>query len=261
LERAYYYRWMEKLFDTTCDAFLDGRVQVRQPVKGFRSGLDAVFLAAACPAKAGSSVLEAGCGAGAASLCMLARVDAIEVTGIEADSALAALARDNAAANGFARSFNIVTADVTSSWSTLEALGLRREAYDHAIANPPFYMHGRVRLSKDGRNARSRVMQEGGLHHWLRFLAAAVKPGGTATVIHTADVLPQLLNAFEGRFGALRILPLYPKSAAPAIRVILSGIKGSRAPLTLAPGVVLHEDDGAPAEAAKAILRDGNRLP
>jgi tRNA1(Val) A37 N6-methylase TrmN6 len=261
LECAYYRCSMEKPFDTTCDAFLDGRIHVRQPAKGFRSGLDAVFLAAACPAASGTSVLEAGCGAGAASLCLLARVDAIKVTGIEADSALAALARQNAAASGFGENFGIVAADLTDSWSRLETLGLRREAYDHAIANPPFYVQGRGRLSKDGRNARSRAMQEEGLNHWLRFLSAAVKPGGTATVIHTAEALPQLLNAFEGRFGALRIIPLHPKSSALAIRVIMCGIKGSRAPLTLAPGIVLHEDDGAPSKAAKAILRDGRRLP
>jgi tRNA1(Val) A37 N6-methylase TrmN6 len=252
---------MEKLFDTTCDAFLGGRIHVRQPAKGFRSGLDAVFLAAACPADSGSSVLEAGCGAGAASLCLLARVDAIRVTGIEADSALAALARENAAANGFGEKFDVAAADLTDPWSTLEALGLCREAYDHAIANPPFYVQGRARLSKDGRNARSRAMQEEGLNHWLRFLAGAVKPGGTVTVIHTAEAIQQLLNAFEGRFGASRIIPLYPKSGAPAIRVIICGIKGSRSPLTLAPGMVLHEDDGTHSEAAKAILRDGNRLP
>jgi tRNA1(Val) A37 N6-methylase TrmN6 len=250
---------MEKSFDTTCDAFLDGRIHVRQPAKGFRSGLDAVFLAAACPATIGS-VLEAGCGAGVASLCLLARVDAIKVIGIEADSALAALARENAAANGFAGHFDIVTADLTDLWSTLEALGLRREAYDHAIANPPFYLQGRARLSKDGRNARSRAMQEEGINHWLRFLAAAVKPGGTATVIHTAEALPQLLNAFEGRFGRLRVIPLHPKSGAPAIRVIVCGLKGNRAPLTLAQGIVLHETDGSPTKAAKAILRNGSAL-
>jgi tRNA1(Val) A37 N6-methylase TrmN6 len=137
---------------------------------------------------------------------------------------------------------------------------LRREVYDHAIANPPFYVQGRTRLSKDGRNARSRAMQEKGLNHWLRFLAAAVKPGGTATVIHTAEALSLLLNAFEGRFGGLRVIPLHPKSSAPAIRVIVSGIKGSRALLTLAPGIVLHENDGAPSKAATAILREGNHL-
>ncbi|MGO9545659.1 MAG: tRNA1(Val) (adenine(37)-N6)-methyltransferase [Rhodomicrobium sp.] len=242
--------------ETTRDAFLNGRIHVRQPAAGFRSGLDAVFLAAACPARGGDAVLEAGCGAGAASLCLLARVENIAVTGIEADPALAVLARQNALENGFGESFEAVVGDVMAPWSTLDGR-LRREAYDRVIANPPFYAHGRARLSKEGRNARSRAMPEGGLDLWLRFLASAAKPGGTATVIHTAEAVPQLLNAFEGRFGGLRLIPLHPKAGAPAIRVILCGIKGSRAPFSLGSGIVLHEEDGTPAPAAKAILRDG----
>lgn len=250
---------MEEPFDTTSDAFLDGSIHVRQPAKGFRSGLDAVFLAAACPARGADAVLEAGCGAGAASLCLLARVENIAVTGVEADPALAALARQNALANGFGERFEAVAGDVSAPWSTLEGR-LKREAYDHVIANPPFYVHGRARLSKDGRNARSRAMEEGGLDIWLRFLASAAKPGGSATVIHTAEALPQLIAAFEGRFGGLRLIPLHPKAGAPAIRVILSGMKGSRAPFALLPGIMLHEEDGTPTQAAKAILRRGGGL-
>jgi tRNA1(Val) A37 N6-methylase TrmN6 len=245
--------------ETTRDAFLDGRIHVRQPAKGFRSGLDAVFLAAACPAEAGDSVLEAGCGAGVASLCLLARVPGAVGTGVEADPALAGLAQQNAIENGFGERFQAVAADVTAPWSSLEAQ-LRREGYDHVIANPPFYEHGRARLSKDERNARSRAMAEGGLEDWLRFLAAAAKPGGTATVIHTAQALPQLLAAFEGRFGGLQIVPLHPKAGEPAIRVIVRGIKGNRAPLKLAAGIVLHEADGSPSSIARAVLREGAKL-
>src|SRR5208337_3219711 len=131
---------MDKPFDTTRDAFLNGRIHVRQPCQGFRSGLDAVFLAAACPAQGGDAILEAGCGAGVASLCLLARVENIVVTGIEADPALAAIARENALANGFGESFEAVAGDVTAPWSSFGGL-LRREAYDHVMANPPFYVH------------------------------------------------------------------------------------------------------------------------
>ncbi len=250
---------METHLDTTCDAFLNGRIHVRQPAKGFRSGLDAVFLAAACPAANGDTVLEAGCGAGVASLCLSARVGGIAVTGVEADLALAALAKENAAANGFGESFEAVAADIGAPWSLLDGQ-LRREGYDHVMANPPFHVHGRARLSKDGRNARSRAMHERGLEQWLRFLAAAAKPDGTATVIHTAEALPRLLAAFEGRFGGLQLLPLHPKAGAPAIRVIVRGVKGSRAPFSLVPGIVLHEADGTPTPAARAVLRDAAKL-
>ncbi len=251
---------MASHFNFTCDAFLDGRIRVRQPRAGFRSGLDAVFLAAACPAQAGDHVLEAGCGAGAASLCLLARVPGATITGVEIDPALAALARENAAANGMTGRFEGVAADITAPRAALEAAGLRADAYDHVMANPPFFSHGRSRPAKDEGNARARAMAEGELETWLRFLAASAKPSGACTVIHTAEALPELLSAFDRRFGDLRITPLYPKADAPAIRVIIRGIKGSRAPIAITPGIILHDRDGTPTAAAKAILRDGCAL-
>jgi tRNA1(Val) A37 N6-methylase TrmN6 len=251
---------MASHFNFTCDAFLDGRVHLRQPRAGFRSGLDAVFLAAACPAQAGDHVLEAGCGAGAASLCLQARVPNTKVTGVEIDPGLAALACENAAANGMTERFESVAADVTAPRAALDAAGLRPDAYDHVMANPPFFSHGRSRPAKDEGNARARAMPGGELEAWLRFLAASAKPSGTCTVIHTAEALPELLSAFDRRFGDLRITPLYPKAAAPAIRVIICGIKGSRAPVAITPGIILHEEDGTPTAAAKAILRDGCAL-
>ena len=251
---------MASHFNFTCDAFLDGRVHLRQPQKGFRSGLDAVFLAAACPAHAGDHVLEAGCGAGAAALCLLARIPGAKVTGVEIDPGLAALADENASANSMTGRFESVAADVTASRAALEAAGLRADAYDHVMANPPFFSHARSRPARDEGNARARAMPEGELEAWLRFLAASAKPSGTCTVIHTAEALPELLSAFDRRFGDLQITPLYPKANAPAIRVIIRGIKGSRAPIAITPGIVLHEQDGTPTAAAKAVLRDGCAL-
>ena len=248
---------MASHFNFTCDAFLDGRIHLRQPRTGFRSGLDAVFLAAACPARAGDRVLEAGCGAGVASLCLIARVPHTTITGVEIDPGLAELANENAAANGACDRFHAIAADVTASWTQLEASGLQREAFDHVIANPPFFSHGRSRPAHDRGNARARAMPEGDLEAWVRFLAAAAKPSGTCTVIHTTEALPELLASFDRRFGDLRITPLYPKAEAPAIRVIIRGIKGSRAPVAITAGIILHEMDGTPTAAAKAILRDG----
>ena len=85
--------------EVTEDRFFNGRITVRQTADGFRSGLDAVMLAAAVPEGQDGEVLELGAGAGVASLCLAARVSPYRVTGIEIDAALAELANVNARAN------------------------------------------------------------------------------------------------------------------------------------------------------------------
>ena len=67
----------------------------RQFRDGYRTGIEPVLLAATVPARAGSRVLEAGCGAGAGLLCLAARAPGLHGTGIERDPATATLARFN----------------------------------------------------------------------------------------------------------------------------------------------------------------------
>jgi tRNA1(Val) A37 N6-methylase TrmN6 len=113
-------------------------------------------------------VLDIGAGTGVAGLCLLARVRGVDVTAVEIDPRLAALAARNAAENGFAGQFRAIAADVTSSGKTLAAAGLKREFYHHLIANPPFYAERRVRAAPDAR-ATAHVMREGDLAAWVRF--------------------------------------------------------------------------------------------
>ncbi|MFN3623152.1 MAG: methyltransferase, partial [Hyphomicrobium sp.] len=57
------------------------------------------------------------------------------------------------------------------------------------------------------------------------------------------------------------ILPLHPRPGDAAHRVIVEGVKGSRAPLQLLAGFVLHTDGNEFTPAAGAILRAGAPLP
>ena len=59
-----------------------------------------MLLAAATDAAAGERVVEFGAGVGAAGLALAQRVAGIDLTLVEIDAALAALARENAALNG-----------------------------------------------------------------------------------------------------------------------------------------------------------------
>jgi tRNA1(Val) A37 N6-methylase TrmN6 len=56
-------------------------------------------------------------------------------------------------------------------------------------------------------------------------------------------------------------MPLFPGRGAPAGRIVVRAVRGSRAPLLLMPGVVLHGDDGKPTPLADLLLNGNARLP
>lgn len=234
--------------DASEDRFLGGRVLVRQPADGFRSGLDAVMLAAAVPGMAGESVLELGAGAGAASLCLAARVPGLAVTGVEIDDLLAALAGSNAAANSLESRVHFAAGDALSL-----PRALRRE-FDHVFSNPPFHDEA-GEVSPHAGRARAR---QGKVGDWIAAGFRRVRSGGTFTAIVRADRLAEVLAALPQ--GGVTVFPLWPRADVPAKRIVVQVRKGSGARLSLRPGLVLHDGTGAFTPAAEAILRCGASL-
>jgi tRNA1(Val) A37 N6-methylase TrmN6 len=244
----------------TTDDFLGGRISVVQPSRGHRAGSDAVFLAAAVPARKSDHILDAGAGVGVAGLCLLARVPGARLTAVESDPDICALAERNAERNGFAAQVKVVHADVTATAKVLSAAGLGRESYDQLMANPPFHAEGRVRAAPDPGRAGAHVMQKQGLAAWMRFFAAMAAPGALLTLIHRPESLGELLQLLDGRFGEVTILPLFPKPDTAAVRIIVQAKKGSRAAPRLVRGLVLHHADGSYTEEAERVLRGGAGL-
>jgi tRNA1(Val) A37 N6-methylase TrmN6 len=229
------------------ETFLDGKVRVAQPETGFRSGLDAVMLAAAVPAVSGQSALELGAGAGTASLCLMARVPGLAVSGIERDESLVALARRNAAANGADCSF--VAADIFALSQEL------KRDFDQVFANPPF--HGEGQLSHDERRVAA-LMDGGQLSDWLKLGLQRTVSGGFFTAILRADRLNEALAALPEK--GVCAFPLWPRQGEASKRVIVQARKGSNAPFALLPGLVLHTKDGSWTPEADAVLRRGTAL-
>jgi tRNA1(Val) A37 N6-methylase TrmN6 len=245
--------------ELTTDAFLGGRLTVRQPKAGYRAGVDPVLLAAAVPARAGQAVLELGCGAGVASLCLGRRVPGVALAGIEVQADYAALARENAAANGIA--FEVAEGDLARM-----PAGLRARSFDHVLANPPYFRRATGTPARDaGREAA--FGEATPLSAWVEAGMRRLRPGGRLTLIQLAERLPDLVAAFEGRQAALALLPVAPRAGREATRVILAAVKGGRAAFRLLPPLILHdgaahlrdgEDYAAPV---RAVLRDAAPLP
>jgi tRNA1(Val) A37 N6-methylase TrmN6 len=234
----------------TENAVLGGRVRLLQPQRGYRAGLDAALLAAACDAGPDARVLEAGCGVGAALLAAAARRPGARFTGLERDAAAAGLARRNVELNGLAERVEVLDGDVAVRF---QALG--REPFDAVLANPPFF-DDPAALRAPAPERRGAWMADHGLAAWTGFLLKAVREGGSLTLIHRADRLGEILGLLAPKAGSIQIRPVHPFAEAPAKRVLVRAVKTGKAPLQLLPPLVLHDRSGAKhTPEVEAILR------
>lgn len=234
------------------DAFLGGRIALRQPAKGHRAGTDAVLLAACVPDRAARAV-DVGAGVGAAGLCAIARVPGLDMTFAEIDPGLVELCRGNILDSDFGGRARAVQADVLAA-SGRRAAGLQEGGFDLVLTNPPFLDPKSSRASPDPARALAHVAA-GGLEAWMKAALALLRPGGHFLMIHRADALADALGAARWRIGGLRLMPVHAKAGEPAVRLLVSGKKGSRAPLAILPPLVLHQADGAFTPQAEAIHR------
>lgn len=251
------------LLDHDETRLLGGRVVCLQPKAGYRTAIDPIFLAAAIAATPGDRVLDAGAGSGAASLCLSARVEGLQITGIEIQPDYAALARKSADLNGWSQQVNFVEGDLASLSSSDEF----RE-FDHVMTNPPYVEAGRGRMSPRPDKALANVESHIKLDEWLSLCIRATRSRGTVTVIHRADRLEQIITAMSGKLGKIVVFPLWPSGADEgnkgtnrASRVLVCGRKGVNSPFQLSQGMEIHENhDGSYSTAANSILIDGKAL-
>ncbi len=231
-------------------ALLGGRVNYAQPQRGFRTGIEPVLLAASIQSAPGDRILEAGTGAAAGLLCLMARVSGLAGRGIERDADMAALARHNLDANGHADT-PVEVADITA-WRC-------EQRYDHAFANPPWHYGGTG--SPEPLRATAKHGSPGLLHAWAASLARRLERRGTLTFIVPASAAGEAVAAMrDANCRELVLVPLWPHAGEPARLAIVKGIREGRGGTTLHPGIVLHERDGTYTPLADSILRQGGAL-
>lgn len=242
--------------DLSDDKFLCGKLQLLQPIKGYRAATDPVLLAAACAAKPGQRVLDVGCGAGAAALCLASRVPGLHLSGLELQPGYADLARRNGARNNI--DFHVHQGDLTMMPKEL------RVEFDHVITNPPYYPQGGTTSPN---MVRAKAMQvELPLSVWVEACARRLTPGGWLTLICGADGLPAVLAGMGDKLGSVAVLPLSAREGRAAARILVQARKGGRGAFRLLAPFVIHEGEAHTGDResytpqANAVLREGVAL-
>ncbi len=234
----------------TTDDFLGGRVVLKQPKEGYRATSDSVLLAAAVRAKAGETVLDVGTGTGVVAVCLNARCPNLIYTGLEYQSDLAGLARENAMLNHC--DLTVIEADISKRPSPIHG-----KQFHHVVTNPPFYTEAGSRSHPQTAIAYKELVP---LSVWLDFCLRHLRAKGTFTMIHRAESLADILSCLNGRLGALEVLPIEPKAGCPSKRIIVRGVMNSRKPLSLCAGLVMHNNDDTRTEMAEKIMRNGQGI-
>jgi len=243
----------------TEDAFLGGKLRLRQSKSGHRAGHDAMLLAAATPARPGDRVVDFGAGVGAAGLAVAKRVAGIKLVLVEINQKLADLARGNAASNAIAA--DLIVLDVTSAAGAFAAAGLSPDSVDVVLMNPPFNDSARHRASPDDARASAHVATAATLEGWIHAGRRILKSGGVLTMIWRADGIAEVLAALDRGFGSLTILPVHADVTSPAIRVLVRAVKGGKAPTCIQPALILNDESARPDQKVRDILAGKEVLP
>jgi tRNA1(Val) A37 N6-methylase TrmN6 len=244
--------------DVTLDRFLGGRVAILQPRTGHRAGLDAALLQAAVPAGSAGTCFDFGTGVGAVAFSIAARSPTMRVFGLDIDASALSLAEaaaalpENAAVAGrvaFAR------LDLREGRAGRAAAGIGEGVADWVVMNPPFNRKHVMTASPDAKRRLAHEEEGSLLDAWCRTASALLRPGGRIALIHRSEAMAEILDALTGRFGDLRLKSVHPRAGQPAGRILVQGVRGSRAPLQLLPALVVHEMDGHFTAEADDILR------
>lgn len=240
-------------------SFLGARLQLAQAESGHRVGTDAALLASATPRETAGLLLDVGAGVGAVGLSAARLAPQATVGLLEIEPQACALAEKNIRLNNLGERVRVFAADLFDP-AARRAAGLGNETAAVVLTNPPFHRPGSVRVAPDPRKALAHVGVEP-LSEWARACLALLAPGGVFVMIHRADALGECLAAVSERLGAIAVLPIAPRENKAATRILLRGVKGSKAPLALLPPLALHGRDAGFTPLAEALHRGEAEAP
>lgn len=239
--------------DYTQDYLLNQKVQIFQPINGYRASTDAVFLSSLInKVKKGQSILDVGSGTGAVSLCLARRFakEEIKIVGLELQEQLAQLSNLSAQKNGYDKFLKYINCNIK------DKIDLPNCSFDHVITNPPY--SEKDMPSPNNSKAFAHNHHDLNLEAWISFCIKMIKPKGFFYMINRAEAIDDILYCLHERLGNITIIPLYSKPEQDAKRIMIMAQKDSRAATKINSGLIVHNSDGEYTPQAEKILRQAH---
>lgn len=233
----------------TCDSLFDGRLIVYQAKDGYRFSIDSVLLAGLTRVEADDRIMDLGAGCGVIPLILAHRGVGAHCVGVEIQPELAALARKNVAANGFAPRIEIHELDFREVQNHFPAA-----SFDLVISNPPYRRLQSGRINPNPERALARHELAGSIEHVFAAGKFLLPYGGRLAVIYPAARLDHLLHAARrAGFSPKALVVIYSAPSSSAKLVHLESRKGGGDELRVEPPFFIYREDGSYSEQMRSL--------
>lgn len=232
--------------EVTRDALFRGQLPLAQLRDGYRTNVDALWLAAfAARPKPARACLDLGCGVGAVGLALVVRERASRATLLDISPEAIELAKKNGA--GLAG----VDAAVVDLRAPLPAPLMHQ--FDLVVANPPWAPTSRP--SPHASRATARTGDPATLPGFVRASRAALGAGGRACFVYPANELATLLGLLHGvGLEPKRLRMIHPLPDAPARAALVEAKPGRAGGLRVESPLIAMRAPGAWTEEAAKII-------
>ena len=238
----------------TCDAFLGGRLKVRQHRNGYRFSLDSILLAAFARFKPKDRIVDLGAGCGIVALLAALWHPGISAVAVKIQADLAALARANAVDNNLADRVVVIEGDLR------RIKRAETGAVDQVLANPPYYPHGTGRLNPDDEKAVARHEILANLADFTAAGRRLLALGGRFAVIYPAERCVDLIwQLRQAGLEPKRLRLAHPYPGAEAGHVLVEAVRGAGPGLRIETPLFVRASAGGPyLPEVAAMLRPFN---
>lgn len=212
--------------------------RLRQPVQGFRYGIDSLLLARFAKINPEDKVCDLGCGVGIIGQVLLTKKKAGQVVGLDIQKDLISLAEENAALLGVEARFQAIHA----SWQQVQE-HFKPKSFQVVISNPPYYrpQHGLVPPQNSKAIAKHEI--SGTMEDLIAASAFLLKSSGRFYLMYPPLRLEELIAKLNAKgFKIQRMAMIHPYLDKPATLVMVECVKAMNRELILEAPVIVYRD-------------------
>lgn len=220
-----------------------------QSDKRFCFGMDAVLLSGFAQVKRGEHVLDLGTGTGIIPILLEAKTEGEHFTGLEIQPESADMARRSVAYNGLEKKIEIVTGDIKDASTLFGA-----SSFDVVTTNPPYMIgqHGLQNADEAKTIARHEILCT--LEDVIAQSARLLKPKGRFYMVHRPFRLVEIFCLMH-TYGIepKRMKLVHPFVDKEPNMVLIEGLRGGNARLTVEKPVIVFQEPGVYTEEIRSV--------